>query len=198
MRKNRQLSRFLSSFLVFLLILALFGWISNMSSQKEGQFSAPVLCVKYMDKELKNEDSLALPVLQQFRFEVDYQASSSVADLNYFVEIVPKVDEETDFVFKIDGYQKHYSSISSLSLAFNLTADDGYFTFDIPYDLTDILAKQYPENVITNTQSALNTSIPYFTLKVYSYDKLQVINVDFHLVEPIVSGIGLNQSNIIF
>ena len=187
MDDRRRVLKIISSIIIAIVgLVFLLGIMANASRSEDDAESVRTLYVKYGDQELEDGAYIEFGVLSEQRFNIEYRMSWLTGSRGYHVKIVPRVTAETNFNFDFDWYQKAYSDVSALTLAFNVTPQEKFFTMSAPGDMQEILSAQYPANTISGTPSVVNTGLHYFTLIVYSDDRSEMIHIHFGLTGPIV------------
>lgn len=185
---------------VILLFALLLGMILSLTrSDDEG--STSTLYVKYNEEKIESGSELAIAIGERVRFDVGYDLDFISGQNGYHVKVIPRITEETEFSYTVDGTEKKFSELPALTNTFNVVAEEGTFTLRADRDLPKIIASLYSSiYTVEGVPSALNTGKAYFTLVVLSADQKESVEVHLKLIgrEPEVTGITVSPGEIVF
>lgn len=188
---------------VILLLSLLIGSIVSLTrSDDEG--STPTLYVKYNEEKLETGSEVELEIGETVRFDVGYDLDFISGQNGYHVKVMPRITEETDFTYTVDGTQKKFSDLPALTNTFNVVAEEGAFTLKANGDLPTIIASLYNAiYTVEGVPNAANTGKAYFTLVVLSADQTESVEIHLKLTgeeerDPEVTGITVSPGEIVF
>lgn len=185
---------------VILLLSLLIGSIVSLTRSDE-QGSTSTLYAKYNDEKIESGSELSIAIGETVRFDVGYDLDFISGQSGYHVKVMPRITEETEFSYTVDGTQKKFSDLPALTNTFNVVAEEGAFTLKANGDLPTIIASLYSSiYTVEGVPSALNTGKAYFTLIVLSADQSESVEVHLKLIgrEPEVTGITVSPGEIVF
>lgn len=180
---KKTITNVITSLLILLLFAGVFAVIFRFTNGFEEDFKS--FYVTYNGKDIfATKNKLFLPRGEEHRFDVKYtfdfleDGETEVKDYN--VKIVPKVDEDTDFTFTVDGKEYAYSSVSDLTKGFQIFKYDTYFILSITEatSLESVLEAVCGKDVECPTDESRSSSYLY-TLVISSYDESVTYYIDF-------------------
>lgn len=181
-KSTSNTSNVISSFVIMLVVLLSLGFLFVFTNN----FKTPlknfyVTCGKvvFVD-EFKNFN---LEMNREYKFKIHNTLEGE--DSGYTISIKPNTTETTTFAFKVDDTETNYSDINSLAKGFSVVAYEDYFTLTANLDLPEILQLYYPNSILTDIPSVIDTNLPYFTLSISSSNLEETINIHFNLISEV-------------
>ncbi len=141
--------------------------------------------IEHNGKQIVATDShMTFDTESEHRFDCKYISNPDNNTFN--LKVVPKVTEETDFSYTVDGKSHKWSEVEDLTSCFNLDKQANYFIVSFPADFSmqGVLNSLYPESqvVISDTLSLYQY---YYTLHVSNYNEKINYYIDFNVSDVV-------------
>lgn len=186
--------------LIFALIL---GMILSLTRSSESP--ASTLYVERDGEKIQTGSETEIEIGETVRFDVGYDLSFISGESGYHVKITPRITEETDFTYTVDGTEKKFSEIPALTNAFNVVVEEDGFTLNAEGDMKAILSKLHQTDSVSGVPSIMNIGVAYFTMTVLSADQTESVEIYLKLTgeekpngDLSVTDIKLNYEEIVF
>ncbi len=182
--KVRKASAIVVYILLILAVIALICFVARFTNGGTTEFKTFYIQV---GNEMYTEKGEVRLSLSPVRFDVKYTFGSLTGDNSgYDLRIIPCVNDETDFAFKVDGQTYIYSQEEDLTKAFDIVRDDKGFTITSGNtDMTMILQRLYAGKSVEMLDVDASKNV-YFNLLVTNYNKTQTIEIGLRL-SPVVT-----------
>lgn len=181
-KTDSGITKILSSLIMIMLVVFAVGFLYYSTNS----FSAPIqtFYVKCEEGLIKDTAKLDIVLNKEYKFEV-FDVVSSVkgekAKYSANVKFNQAIDSTFDYKVGGENYCSSYFN-SNLNKGFEITKNDGYFTFKADKDIDDILSLYYQNQFISSCPSAVDTDISYFILEIISANGSDTINIEFKLL----------------
>lgn len=195
-KKSKSIVKIIST----VLLIALLGGAIYFAAKKTDNFSSSVYSVKFNEKPVDGNTKISLT--DDLKFSVNSLFSSVIKDTKYTVAVKPAYD----FLYTVDGENKHFSDLGDISSALTITTDGNTFTI-AKATLTDVMKILYPNNTV-----ALPTAIPDYAFLLIVTLPTETISIPFNIPnnttepdkdkdtdgEAEVTGVILDKSTIVY
>lgn len=186
---------------VLLLLAGVIAFIAVFTRGFTSEF-ATFYVVHASENIFAESDTKTLTADTELRFDVKY-TFGDLADEesgDFTATIVPYITDDTYFAYLLDGEERSFDdeAETDFSAYFGLVKYDGYFTINIPYgaDMTACLQSVHEGMTVTVDETVDITALPYFALKVVSYNGESTVLIPF-VVYKSADGIVITPDEII-
>lgn len=156
--KKRRLRSVVSAVILIIVLLLLGGLLYKFFIRDK--VISDGITVSTENYIFKNFDTCEVEMGSPTRFYI-----TSISSGTYFVQVQTYIEsEDYAFDYAVDGKPYKYSSGSDVSLAFDIEAYDGYFTFVMPQSINDVLEEYYTDSDVSVTQNVFLANDYYFKL----------------------------------
>lgn len=168
---------FLSSLILIMLVLVFVGF--TYRSTDSFSKSMQTFYVRYDSETISDNEYFDILLNTEYVFDV-FDTSYFVRGekVSFNVKVVAIHNSDTSFEYKVDDNVYCYSYLVDLSSGFDIVKNDGYFTFLATMDMQDILSLYYPNQVVSECPTMINSEISYMKLQILSADGENEININ--------------------
>lgn len=193
-----KISKVLSYVLIVLVLIAVCGVFAYFTNGFTSEFKSFYVEANG-DKVLSNGSGYLLAPSEPLNVDVKYTFGAlSEEQKGYTVQVLPNVDENSDFDFTVDDGIYNFGSETDLSKGFNIEYKDTSFTLAPKGQMEDVLAGIYPDSVITVNKVKLNYEKDLFKLVVTSYNGEASVSINFKISDCMISGVTFDKEEIVF
>ncbi len=127
----------------------------------------------------ENVDNFEINLNEEYDFEIVSNLDKITDKNNYTISVVPNVNDETSFTYMVGAYSYKYGCETVFTDSFDIQTYDNHFTFKATKELNEVLADYYAGQTITNSPTAVDSGLAYFSLVVATEN--YSINLNFSL-----------------